>query len=399
MEVWNNFKEWFTEHFDLNELLSEEYDALRNKVCCIEKVAYQQWRKEINSFLNKVDNSSVTVSEIYSSRGFKTRFVPKKFGDEHLLKTTDLTIKTVKEKPIVAKEYNHSHDGKAVSYTTWFALFRATLQGKRRLFANFLAWLKGEGTLFPNTKNKLRKKQAQDLVTEPKCQLLYTGFVSCIDSGQTISAEALSKYLRHENIDEIETKAINHPAYQAMFGYQARYFQGADSVSEGRTLVELARHQFIKAGVRSQACMDRATALLIDLADGKVKGVEYLAAAKWSKVDISLDSHENTVRLSVNAGLDASDTGMKKTLKLDFALTDTDEGEIKLVSGQQPHRPSAFVNEGMSVDPDSDSSSLLGTSSVANVKIGSTCRKAHVFHGSGGLQQRDLESSIAVEAS
>ena len=51
---------------------------------------------------------------------------------------------------IEADEYHRSHDGQAVSYSTWFAKTRATFSGKRALFADTRAWWNGTGYLFPN---------------------------------------------------------------------------------------------------------------------------------------------------------------------------------------------------------------------------------------------------------
>mgnify|MGYP006418273293 CR=1 FL=1 len=51
---------------------------------------------------------------------------------------------------IEADEYHRSHDGQAVSYSTWFAKTRATFSGKRALFADTRAWWNDTGYLFQN---------------------------------------------------------------------------------------------------------------------------------------------------------------------------------------------------------------------------------------------------------
>jgi hypothetical protein len=53
-------------------------------------------------------------------------------------------------KTTVAERYHPAHDGRAVLYTRPFELLRATFTGKRKLFADFRAWLRGAGILFPN---------------------------------------------------------------------------------------------------------------------------------------------------------------------------------------------------------------------------------------------------------
>lgn len=351
-EVWNKFIEWLNENFIVSELINEDvfsdnqYNMLRVRVRELEKEAYEHWKAISNDFLNESELRNGKLAYSHSSRGFGARFVPKKFACEHLLRAVNLRVEASKEKPIVARQYNRSHKGKAVHYTSWFALIRAVLTGRRELFANTRAWLKNEGTLFANTKYSFRKKHEQSLLITSESKLLYNGSGSLSVHPINIPPSVLYKYrsvikelgrdlLTHEDIETLSTEDINNPDYQAMFGYHTQYLgTGEDSVLGERTLVELARHQFIKAGVTSQACMDRATALLVDLVrEGIVADyIETLTNMTWSKVNISFDKQTNMVLLSVNASFTDSMTGARKVVEVKFELEDSDQSEIKQIN-------------------------------------------------------------------